>query len=376
MVKLFHMLAGGAFLALTSCAEQHISQSLAETAMVEGLRYAEEVEAQSPFETVEMRWIEAAERIKTRNPDFVEASRRHTLALQGKPLVAELTREVKSTVKISFGDILKPDSLVDSLKAPTLELPKRLASLSKLKDLSHKVERTEWQDAETTVEAEMDMRKIRVRLHRLLREGKLLDRELAWANADPDPEAAASDPKFSAALGAWRSSLQKAREKWLNEVRDLFDAEYQDVHFIPDDSGFPTYRDAKNPDLTEWQRWSHLSRSKELIDHLSEAHQKSKPTIPGTDLVTNSLIGMFKGEREAKTVRETSAVREEVRSLISSWRRIKKDQREAARLEKKNSERPVKDRGQISARQKIFQLRSDEIKQAAVVWMLDEKCWE
>ena len=34
-----------------------------------------EVDAQSPFETVEMPWIEAGELIKERNPSFVAASR-------------------------------------------------------------------------------------------------------------------------------------------------------------------------------------------------------------------------------------------------------------------------------------------------------------
>ena len=375
-MNLTSLLASGALLALTGCAQKQITRSLAETAVVEGVRYAHEVEAQSPFETVEMRWIEAAERIKTRNPEFVEASRDHTQALQGKPLVAELASEVKSTVKISFGDIFEPQSLIDSLKAPTLELPKRLASISKLKDLSHQVEQREWEDAEALVDAEIAMRKVQVRLHRLLRTGRLLERELAWAKAEPAPEAAKADPKFNAALNAWRSSLKKEREKWLDSVRDLFDAEYHDVHFIPDDSGLPTYREAENPDLTQWQRWSHLSRSKVLIGHLSKAHQKSKPTIPGTDFVANSLVGMFKGDKKPEKVRETSEVRKEVRSLIQSWRLMKKDQEEAARLEKEYQKRPIQNRGQISARQKIIQLRQDEIKQAAVVWMLDTKCWE
>lgn len=357
------------------CAERKVTRSLTQTAAVEGRRYANEVKAQSPFSTVEMRWIEARELIKTRNPAFVDASQRHTAALQGKPLVAELTREMKDTMRVSFGDMFDTDSLISSLKSPTIELPKRLASFTKLKDLSHEVEQGAWQDAGASVDAELDMRKVEVKLHRLLRMGKLLDREQKRAKREPDPEAS-SDPKFPAALAAWRSGLEKEREKWLTEVRDLFDAEYQDVHFIPDDSGFPTYRSAANPDLTDWKRWSHLQRSRGLIGKLTQSHQANKPAIPGTELVKGSLLKMVGREKKAETVRETDDVRKEVRSLIQSWRSMKKAQKQAAALEEKSGDAPVASIADVTTRQTIFKLRSDEIRQASVVWLLDENCWQ
>lgn len=362
-------------LAWVGCAEREVSQSIAQTAAVEGRRFAREVDSQSPFETVEMRWIEACQLIKIRNPTFVEASQRKTEALRGKPLVGEITREVKDTLDVSFGDIFETDSLVDSLKAPTLELPKRLASLTRLKDMSHEVEQEAWEDVTTSVDAEMAMRKVEVQLHRLLRMGRLLDREGDLAQLEPEPEAKA-DPKFSAALGTWRSGLEKEREKWLSEVRDLFDAEYQDVRFTPDNSGFPTYRSSKNPDLSDWKRWCHLDRSKELIGKLSKTHEESKPTIPGTSLVTDSFLKMVNKETKPKSIRKTDAVREEVRSLIQNWRNMKRAQKKAVDLEKASAKPPVASIAEIQKRQTIFQLRRDEIKYASVVWLLDENCWK
>ena len=92
------MLLASCMLVLIGCADRQITSSLVQTASVEGRRYAEEVDAQSPFKTVELRWIEAGELIKERNPSFVASSKRYSQALEGKPLVSELTREVKDTV--------------------------------------------------------------------------------------------------------------------------------------------------------------------------------------------------------------------------------------------------------------------------------------
>lgn len=357
-----------------SCADREVNRSVVQTASIEGSRYAKEVEAQSPFKTVEMRWIEARELIKTRNPAFVDASKRYTQAHQGKPLVAELTREMKDTMKVSFVDILDTELLIKSLKAPTVELPKRMASFARLKDLSHEVEHEAWQDAGASVDAELDMRKVNVRLQRLLRMGELLDREKKRANREPNPEAE-SDPKFLAALAAWRNSLEKDRNKWLTEVRDLFDAEYQDVHFIPDESGLPSYQSAANPDLADWKRWSHLQRSKGLIGLLSASHKESKPSIPGTSLVKDSLLKMVGREKKTNIIRDTNDVRKEVRSLIQSWRNLKEAQQKAAALEKKSGDDTLGSIADITIRQTIFKLRSDEIKHASVLWMLDENCW-
>ena len=127
---MWQMLLASCMLVLIGCVDRQITSSMVQTASVEGRRYAKEVDAQSPFETVEMPWIEAGELIKERNPSFVAASRSFSEALVGKPLVSELTREVKNTVTESVSSMLDIDTLVSSLKAPSIEIPKRLASIS------------------------------------------------------------------------------------------------------------------------------------------------------------------------------------------------------------------------------------------------------
>ena len=365
-------------LVLIGCVDRQITSSMAQTASVEGRRYAKEVDAQSPFEAVEIPWIEAGELIKERNPSFVAASRDFSEALVGKPLVSELTREVKNTVTESVSSMLDIDTLVSSLKAPSIEIPKRLASISRLKDVSHEVKQGAWEDVGKSVDAELEMRKVEVQLHRLMRTGKLIDREIAIASRTPklDPDSEKNpDPKFVGALAAWQASLKNERSTWLTEVRNLFDAEYHDVHFIPDDSGLPTYRDAANPDLGKWRRWCHLRRSKELIGKLTLSHKESKPTLPGTAFVAKSLKQMVNQNSESTIVRKTDSVRQEVRTLIQSWRNMKETQEQAELLEESSSDLPIQNQAEIKARQKIFQLRKAEIKYVSVVWLLDEDCW-
>lgn len=378
-VKVWQMLlAANCALVLIGCVDRKITSPLVQTANVEGRRYAKEVDAQSPFETVEMPWIEAGELIKERNPSFVSASTNFSEALVGKPLVSELTREVKTTVTESFGSIFDIDTLVSSLKAPSIEIPKRIASISRLKDVSHEVKQGAWEDAGKSVDAELEMRKVEVQLHRLMRTGKLIDRELVNALRTPklDPDSGQNpDPKFIGVLAAWRASLKTERSNWLTEVRNLFDAEYHDVNFIPDDSGLPTYRNAENPDLGKWRRWCHLRRSKELIGKLTQNHKESKPTLPGTAFVAKSLKQMVNQNSGPTTVRKTDSVRQEVRTLIQSWRSMKETQGQADLLEELSGDLPLQTQGEIKARQKIFQLRKAEIKYVSVVWLLDEDCW-
>jgi len=377
-VKAGQTLLAYCMLALSGCVDPQITSSLDQTASIEGRRYAKEVDAQSPFETVEMSWTEARELIKERNPSYFAASKSHSEALEGKSLVSELTREVKNTVTASFGSMFNIKTLVSSLEAPSIEIPKQIASISKLKDASHQVKQGAWKGTGTSADAELEMRTVEVQLHGLIRTGKLIDRETAIAlrtpKMDPDSEQE-PDPKFIAALTAWRSSLEKERSHWLTEVRNLFDAEYHDVRFIPDDSGLPTYRNVENPHLGEWRRWCHLHRSKELIGELAKSHKESKPTLPGTAFVAKSLKQMINKNSESATIRNTDSVREEVRALIQSWRAMKEAQHQAELLEESSSNLALQNQGEIQVRQKIFQLRKAEIKHASVVWLLDEDCW-
>jgi hypothetical protein len=365
-------------LILIGCVNQNITSPLAKTSKVEGRRYAKEVDEQSPFKTVEIPWIEAGELIKERNPSFISASSSYSEALVGKPLVGELTREVKTTVAESIGSIFDIDNLVSTFKKPTFDIPKQIVSISRLKDVNHEIKKDAWEDAGKSIDAELQMRKVEVQLHRLMRTGQLIDREMLNASRDPklDPDSINTDPKFPGALAAWRASLKSERSNWLAEVRDLFDAEYHDVRFIPDDSGLPTYRNADNPDLGKWKRWCHLGRSKELISTLTQYHKENKPTLPGTAFVTKSLKQMVnQKDSPVTTVRKTDSVRKEVRTLIQSWRSMKETQEQADILEEMSGDLPILTQGEIKARQKIFQLRKAEIRYVSIVWLLDENCW-
>lgn len=364
-----------AALSITACVQQHVTESLAEATVVEGRRYAEEVAAQSPFETVEIRWSEAEALMEERNPAFVDARRTRDEALEEKPLVGEITDEVKDAVTHSFSDIFDTSALLKSFSAPTVQLPRQFASIGKLKDLSHGIQQSAWEDAARSVNAEMVMRREKVRLHRLLRTGELIDQELL--HAGKTPAAPGSDPELVAAIGDWRNQLEEKREAWIEQVRELFDAEYHDVRFIRDRSAFPTYRKAGNPDLAEWQRWCRLCRSQEVVSALGKAHESSKPAVPGTELVTGTLGDLIRGEsKEPECVRSIGSVRKEVRSLIQNWREMKVAQEEAARLEQAARKRRQLDLAALDTRQKLFQCRLEEIEHASVVWLMDENCWQ
>jgi len=368
-------LAVGATLA-TSCVQQQVTETVAEHAMVEGRRYAEEVEAQSPFDAVEMSWSEAATLMRERNRDFVAAHDAYREAVEEKPGVKELAKQVKDSVQLSFDDVFKPDELLKSLSAPATQLPRQLASLGKLKDLSHEIEGNAWKHTAASVDAELKMREETVKLHRLLRMGELIDAELERVETAP-PLPADADPKLVAARKGWRGRLRDERKAWLSEVRDLFDAEYYDVHFVRDNSGLPTYRRARRPDLTEWRRWCRLRRSKALVQVLSKAHRESKPAVPGARIVTEKLAEVVhRGDEAPEPALETEAVRSEVRTLIQNWREMKEAQAQAEGFESGESSTAFDSIPLITGRQALFRLREREIQHASVVWMMDEKCWQ
>lgn len=362
-------------LSLTACVQQHVSEALAEHVLIEGRRYAEEVEAQSPFDTVEIGWSEAESLMEKRNRRFVAAQANYAKAIEEKPMVHQLTDEVKEAVSISFEDVLDPGELLESLRSPATNLPKQLASLGRLKDISHEVEQSAWDQAALTVDAELAMREEKVKLHRLLRMGELIDAELERVETAPPP-AESADPKLKEAVKGWRGKLREERRNWLGEVRDLFDAEYHDVRFVRDRGGLPTYHQTAHPDLGEWRRWCRLRRSKELVTVLQKAHSESKPSIPGTELVKARLEeAILPSTAEAAPVRDTASLRKEVRSLIGHWREMKAAQEEAERLENEAGDPDLDQVAEVGARKKIFELRRNEIEHASVVWMMDERCW-
>ncbi|WP_308989256.1 hypothetical protein [Roseibacillus persicicus] len=369
------MLLGLVVALMTSCVQQHVMESVTEHSIVEGARYADEVTAQSPFDTVEMSWSEAAELMKERNNDYRKASTAYQKANEEQPVIQQLTQNVKGTVKVSVGDALKPQSLLKMLNEPVSQIPKQLASLSKIKDISHNAEADAWKHTAVAVDAEIKMRENKVKLQSLLRTGELIDNEIEkLAEAPPLPKDA--DPKVAQSVKKWEQNLKTERNKWLDQVRNFFNAEYGDVQFVKDSSSLPTYQNVDRPDLSKWERWCQLSRSKELVASLTKLHQKEKPALPGTSLVTNRISSMLKpGEDDSSLVRNDESVRNEARQLIQNWREMKEAQEKAEQLEAEEKSASFASLANVAKRQTIFNLRRQEIQHASVVWMMDEQCW-
>lgn len=369
----FCVLAG-----LVGCAQQQVAESLQEAAVVEGREYAAEMQAQSPFRTLEMHWSEAAEQMEHRNPNFIAAQRTHQQAVDQSSEFQAVTSQLRGSMTSSIRGALNPGAMLASMRNPAIELPKQLASISTLKDISHNVSQDAWKGASTVVDAELAMRQERVKLHRLLRIGQQIDRETERTNATAAASGEEVDAEFAAAMREWRGELRNAREAWLTEVRDFFDAEYHDVRFIPDDSGLPTYREVHQPDLADWERWCQLTRSKELVDSLAKSHADSKPAIPGSNAVIGRLSSLASGgddDGAGEVVRESSAVRREVRTLVQSWRSMKRAQHQADQMEATIEDGGIATVADIHKLRRIHQLRMQEIEHAAKVWMMDEQCW-
>jgi hypothetical protein len=358
-----------------SCAQQQVTESVAEHAVVEGTRYAEEVAAQSPFETVEISWSEAENLMKKRNEDYRSAASAYQEAIEQQPIVQKLTSEMKGAVTVSFSDVLRPKSLLAMLNEPVTQIPKQLASLSKIKDISHSAQKKAWQHTEESVDAKLKMREKKVRLQKLLLTGELLDGEMSkLKSAPPLPDEAS--PKLEKTLNSWRGELKNERRQWLGEVRDFFNAEYSDVHFVKDGSGLTTYRNTKRPDLTRWERWCRLRRSKELVKVLKKAHAEDKPAVPGTRMVKSKLASMLNREEGVEPMLSVTSLRGEVRKLIQNWREMKKAQEKAEELESKREDVSFESIAEVNERKTIFNLRQQEIKHTAKVWMMDERCWD
>lgn len=79
---------------------------------------------------------------------------------------------------------------------------------------------------------------------------------------------------------------------------------------------------------------------------------------------------------EIPSFRDAGAVRREVRNMVQSWRKMKQAQQQSARLEESHDPPVLASVADVNARKRIYALRSTEIENAGVVWMMDEKCWE
>jgi len=360
-----------------SCAQQEVTDCVGNHAQHEGLRYADEVAAQSPFETVEISWSGALQLMEERNLAYRKAMHSYQTANQDTPKVSLIRSQLKKSVKISLNDVLKPQSLAKSFQDPITALPKQLGSISALKDISHEMEQTVWSKEGDSVEAKLLMRKEQVKLYTLLSKGEVIDREIDRLEAESTELSESSeqrDPKLKEAQEKWVTSVIKDRDGWIDEVRDFFNAEYHDVIFRKDASAKPSYRSVSVPDLSEWQRWCFLTRSQSLVKALKENHKKTKPAVPGSRAVKEKVAEMLNKKAEYAVTLNTDKVRGEVRNLISNWREMKSTQAELKSLDpgKSTSDDPKLD---LVKSQKVYKLRHQEINHTSVVWMMDEDCW-
>lgn len=360
---------------LVGCANNEVVDSVAKATQTEGHRYAMEVASQSPFETVELTWSEAMNRMQSRNPQFKKAYHSLIATTEESDFVTRMAGTMKDTACGSIGEVVKPGSLIDTLRDPVTKIPKQLGTLASIKDVPHQMRQEEWQTAAAAIDAQWIMRKMRVKLHRLFQLGELIDSEMQFINsAQPLPPG--TDVKIAQAMNAWQTAVRRARLEWIQEVRDIFDAQYYDIHFIPDDTGLTKYRKTIQPDLGNWQRWCQLQRNKDVVSTLGQRHSKDKPLVPGSDLLADKLAIMLDPEsNQFHEIRDAATIRNEVRTLASSWQQLKDTQIQAANLEAKHDEYNQGSLDWIASRHRIFDLRCTEIEHASTIWMCDENCW-
>lgn len=356
---------------LASCAQQNVQNKIAEASTVEASKYEREIDAQSPFETLTMSWSEAFTLMESRNPKFLSAKANFNRANQEKPAVGEITSQVKQTISGSVGQLVSPSALLKSIQNPTTQIPKQISSIGTIKDIPHQLEQNEWKEVQTSIQAEIAMRDERVKLHHLLRREQIIKSELELVETHLK-SLGNPDPKFIASLESWRNSLIEDRKTWLSEMRDVFDAEYHDLRFKPDNSALTDYRKIEQPDLNDLERWCHLQRSHHLVTALSNHHSKNKSSIPGAMLISQK----FSSSLQPQKITDSATIRKQVRSLIHSWRELKASQQKADNIESFQSKPSLATPANLSQRQQIYKLRTQELHHASILWNLDETCWK
>ncbi len=365
----------GCFLA--GCAGQQVGQKLAKQSDFEGKVYADEVMAQSPFEKVELTWQEAYELMKTRNPKYRAAMRDFSDATMGSSLVSDFRTQLGSSLGDTVRGVIDPGQMLKTLKDPVTSLPEQLESISSLKDVNHDMEQKAWGKKEKAVKAELKRRTEVVRLQILFRRGEILKKHKAWTEKMQAKEKLA--PGAKGELAKYVGKLKKDRKKWLDQMRDFFDAEYYDVEVAGGDGKLPDYHAVSRPDFSDWKRWGSMKRKTAVVGVMKKSHDEGKPLIPGSDALASRLDMMFSGEEHPAVQLEREKVRESTRLMIRSWREMKKAQTQADTI--KNdlekvmaSESPGK--AAVAKKQQLYAVQNSELASARVVWMLDESCWK
>lgn len=343
----------------------------------EGSVYANEVLAQSPFETVKLDWREARELMKVRNPQYRSAALSYNNATSATPLVKNFRTQMGDSIEDTVKGIVNPEDLAKTFSEPVTGLPKQMESISSLKDVSHKMAHAEWEKKEKEIVSEKKMREQVVKLQALFRRSAAIDKHLVWVETAKSGKELDDEAKKE--LVKFETKLKEDRKVWLDEVRDFFNAEYYDVKLEQGKAVMPDYKDVTQPDFTQWQRWGMLGRVESLAGVLKKEHADSKPAIPGTTLVMDKLSMMASGgEGKLDAELDTQNVRNSVRMLIRSWRGMKLAQQKADKV--RTEIKPMQDssavaKSLVAKRQELYGLEQKEIQFAKVVWMMDERCW-
>jgi len=340
-----------------------------------GQNYARELEAQSPFKKISLSWGEATELMKERNPQYQKAVASQIEAERSNGLVKNFTHEVKKSLTNTATQTLNPQEIAKALNNPVGELPKRLKSLTDLKNISHSLEQKEWARVGQSVDAEKSTRKEMVKLHVLFRQEKVIEDQRVLL--EKYEGLVKGKPNLEKLLTKKRIKYEAQRKVWLNSVRDFFNAEYYDVDFKDTKESLTLYRNVADPKFHEWQRWCSLGHSQELAKELSKQHKDNKPAVPGMNSLKTSLgIKQFQSNLAASEEKQ-AGLRGEVRTMLQKWRELKNTQTKITELKIKKAD---VDPEQITAQTieesfKVYQFLQTEIKLVSYFWMLDEKCW-
>jgi len=380
IVSRFTVLAVAPILALslTQCATQEVKQELSQSVEREGKSYALELASQSPFKKVEMSWREASELMKERNTNYRQAIIDKEESLIRRGPVNNFTYEVRKSLTSSVQTTLNPGELAMAIKDPVTSFPKQLESITDLKNISHSLTQSEWGRVSQSVQADAAQRREMVELHALFCQSENLEK--AEKNLGKFIEVVSEDGSAKpnkamiTELAKAQAVLKKERGQWLDQVRNLFNAEYYDVKFKDYKKKLSFYREVHDPDFSDWKRWRILENSGRLVTELQKQHDDEKPALPGIKQITHNqdVVELRSNLAQQSTLNQDMA--SEVRQMLKSWRNLKSVQQKITES-KPDAEKSPNVAG-LKLVTAVYQLKKKEIEQLKTFWMIDERCWK
>ncbi len=366
---------------MESCATREVAETVDLHRQRAGKDFAKEVSAQSPFKSVTLDWDEAKELMYDRNMTVTKANKKKKEATARSPLMTDLISHLQSSVGETARGALSPEDLVKVARSPFEELPKHLRNLASLKDFSHEMQLQAYDDVKDASKAEQTIRQEIVTLQAFFVTGTLLKKRAdlleQWESDESSPA------KLKTMLKKDKAAYLASREKWLDQIRDFFNAEYADVKFSGVGRKFLFYRNVSNPHFENWQRWRVLQRSEKLATGLKKLHDASRPMVPGTNLAKTKVLTMLNVNPTEETLQDPQEVRSSVRGVLKNWRELKEQQAEEAELKKKidvlKRMETLTEAQQIenySLAKKLLDVQQKELSHAKELWLIDEQCWK